>query len=156
MLLSNQIEEKKIELENIEERINILRIQKDKEKLNLKVVPEKNYVYMTVGEFKELSNKFIENLPESVEKQAIINFLAINLTYIDSARATYDLIEIKNELPLEKLIAYIDDTGKIIWSVIDEVPNPNLIIGKPKLRVEYYTQIIDLIKKLSKNTVANN
>lgn len=146
---NTRIDQAKKELEIIINRIEVLQIQKEKEELKLKNIPKNDSVEMTIKEFREITNKLVQQIKSFKEKEAIINFLKYDLTYIDTASTSYDIIEMQKELPLNQLVASISESGKIEWTVISKVKNSNLIIGKPKLRVEFYSEILKTIKRLT-------
>ncbi|MGJ8734441.1 MAG: hypothetical protein ACSHW4_14895 [Cellulophaga sp.] len=145
--IKNKIKKETNKFEKIENDISLIKIQKVKEILNIKEIPTDDYVNLTISQFREITNNLIQNMENSTEKDAIINFLKIDLSFIDLSKAIFDNLILERKVEIEKQVAVITDSGKIEWCDISNVSNVKLVIGQPIKRNEYYNKIIILIQK---------
>ena len=103
---------------------------------------------MTLGEFRTITNKLIDTISPSQDKDSFSRFLKIDLTFIDTAKTIRETLELKKEVSMEKMVAVIQPDGRINWVHLDEANGENLIIGHPIKRTEYYSEIVKLMNSL--------
>jgi hypothetical protein len=158
-LLNNEIANLKRKVEtlgnqNLEAIAEIQKLKGDIETLgnqNLEAIIDKtdNYQGMTIGNFRSITNGLLASITDSESKTKLHEFLQLDLSAIDLARTEYELHTVERKMIMNEVVGVIGN-GRINWKEQKDIVDSDLQIGVPKKRVEFYNEVINLMKQLAK------